>query len=101
MKKVFIIAAILEALKYISVFILGLSIEDSSPEGPIVEVLGLVYFLWFLPELMIGGEHPPHHWYTILARLVAGVGWNIPAAAIIWVCLKERIEDTKAKRDLA
>jgi hypothetical protein len=49
-------------------------------EGFFSVVSGIIFFLWFLPEMMIGGENPPHHWYTMLARLCAGVVWNLPAA---------------------
>jgi hypothetical protein len=75
MKRVLIIAVILEWLKYTFA---GLLLNLS--EGFFSVVTGIIFFIWFLPEMMIGGEHPPHHWYTILGRLVAGVGWNLPAA---------------------
>jgi hypothetical protein len=84
MKRVVIIAVVLEWLKYSFVGLFA-----NLPEGFFSFVSGIFFFIWFLPEMMIGGEHPPHHWYTILARLAIGVAWNLPAALYISKCLPD------------
>ena len=93
MKRVLIIAVILEVFKYaFAGFFLNL------PEGFFSFVFGIIFFIWFLPEMMIGREHPPHHWYTILARLAMGVLWNLPAALYISKCLPDNeVESAKSQ----
>jgi hypothetical protein len=90
-KRVLIIAAILEGLKYAFA-----GLVFNLPEGFFGFIFGIIFFIWFLPEMMIGGEHPPHHWYTMLARLAMGVVWNLPAALYISKCfLDTEVESVK------
>ncbi len=84
MKRVLIIAMILEVFKYAFA-----GLVFNLPEGFFQFIFGFIFFIWFLPEMMIGGQHPPHHWYTILAELTIGVMWNLPAALYISKCLPD------------
>jgi hypothetical protein len=94
MKRVLFIAGLLEFLKYTSAaFFLNLS------DGFLTFFIGIIYFIWFLPEMMIGGEHPPHHWYTILGRVCVGVLWNIPASLYISKCLPEKESERLLKKN--
>jgi hypothetical protein len=97
MKRFLTIAVILEILKYLLVILSVLIIESNNQPGRFIEpVLGWVFFFWFLPETMIGGENPPHHWYTILARLCAGVVWNFPVALYFSSLFPEKISESDA-----
>lgn len=82
MKRVLIIAVVLEGLKYAFA-----GLVFNLPESIFSFVFAIIFYIWFLPELMIGGEHLPHHWYTTVARLGIGVLWNLPAALYIAKCL--------------
>lgn len=99
MKRVLFIAAMLEVLKHLVV-----SIFSEPPDNALGFILFVIIFVGFLPEMMIGGEHPPHHWYTVLARLCVGVVWNLPLALYISKCLpdspnkpEEIIESTEVR----
>jgi hypothetical protein len=85
MKRVLTIAGILEVFKYAFA-----GLVFNLPEGFFSFVFGFIFFIWFLPEMMIGGCSPPHHWYTVLARLAVGVLWNLPAALYISKCLPDK-----------
>jgi hypothetical protein len=91
MKRVLIIAVILEGFKYAFA-----GLVFNLPEGFFSFAFGIIFFIWFLPEMMIGREHGPHHWYTTLARLAIGVLWNLPAALYLSKCLPdEEVESVK------
>lgn len=95
MKRFLTIAVILEVLKYLLIILFALIIALNNHIGKLIEpVLGWVFFFWFLPEMMIGGENPPHHWYTILARLCAGVVWNFPVALYLSSLFPEKIPES-------
>jgi hypothetical protein len=84
MKRVLIIAVVLQGLKYAFA-----GLVFNLPEGFFSFVFGIIFFIWFLPEMMVGGEHPPHHWYTTLASLTIGILWNLPAALYISKCMPD------------
>jgi hypothetical protein len=97
MKRFLTIAVILEALKYLLLILFAFIIESNNEIGRFIEhILGWVFFFWFLPETMIGGCSPPHHWYTILARLCAGVVWNFPVALYLSNLFPEKISESDA-----
>jgi hypothetical protein len=94
MKRVLFIAVILEWLKYtFAELLLNLS------EGFFSVISVIIFYIWFLPEMMIGGENPPHHWYTILARLCVGVVWNLPAGLYFSKLLPDK-ESERVKKPI-
>ena len=104
MKRALWIAALLEVLKYVLIIILAFfldAIGTNKFEETVEKIIGFVFFLWFLPELMIGGENPPHHWHTIVARLCAGVLWNFPVALYLSSLLPYKMPATDANEPLS
>lgn len=97
MKKVLIIAVILEVIKCLF-FAATSGYTDLG--GTVALIWGLLFIITMLPELILSGGCSPPDGYTIALSLCAGVVWNLPAAAIIWKCLKERIEDAASQPNL-
>jgi hypothetical protein len=84
-KRMGLIAVALEAAKYLLFFaITPIRNEFFNP------LFTFIFYVTMLPELMIGSESGPNSVWQWIARLFAGIVWNLAPAYLICLILPER-----------
>lgn len=86
MKRVLVIAIVLEAAKYL--FFLGVSRVSLNEFLSFLAVM--IFYITMLPEMIVGGEHGPATLLGRIAMLSVGVLWNLFPAYLISICLPDR-----------